>query len=378
MPGRGRGARGRRRTRNASHGAEDSQQQQPKRQRVSFDNNEDNVDRGESHSVIDFEQILRASDILPRGGHVASTSSACTSDRLCSDENITRRSTEISYDNVNNTELQVQNNVSNVISPHPVELLRQTSDEIAMHVPSSLKQRICKGEYINLSLLLKGAVELADYNSVGTLYISNTGKIESRQNESKDDINSIERWTDAFIIFMDIYLSAHPLKIHELLQYFFIIRECASVHGGTFWKIYDQQFRSRQAITPVSWSYINHDLWLRCMPLRGEQKNHPQLLNFEQKKQSRPQNICIDFNRGQCKWPNCKYTHACYSCNKGHPFVNCVPNSRKNSFSANDTNSGQFSPQPRAAETDSFHGKTRGSFRRTMPYTRPHRSYYRR
>ena len=192
----------------------------------------------------------------------------------------------------------------------------------------------------------------------GTLYISNTGKIESRQKECKDDISSIEKWTDAFIIFMDIYLPAHPHKIHELLQYFFIIRECASVHGGTFWKTYDQQFRSRQAITPTSWSSINQDLWLRCMPFRGEQEN---LL--------RPQNICIDFNKGQCKWLNCRYAHICYNCNKGHPLVSCIS-------SASATQSPEFNLQPRAPETSPFRGKTRGTYQRTMPYTRPHRGVF--
>jgi len=56
--------------------------------------------------------------------------------------------------------------------------------------------------------------------------------LENRPRECKDDIGSIERWSDAFTIFMDVYLSAHPHKLHELLHYFYTIRKCAANHGG--------------------------------------------------------------------------------------------------------------------------------------------------
>jgi len=56
--------------------------------------------------------------------------------------------------------------------------------------------------------------------------------LENRPRECKDDIGSIERWSDVFIIFMDVYLSAHPHKLRELLHYFYTIRECAANHGG--------------------------------------------------------------------------------------------------------------------------------------------------
>ena len=63
-------------------------------------------------------------------------------------------------------------------------------------------------------------------------FVLNNGMLENRPRECKDDIGSIERWSDAFIICMDVYLSAHPHKLHELLHYFYTIQECAANHGA--------------------------------------------------------------------------------------------------------------------------------------------------
>jgi len=71
---------------------------------------------------------------------------------------------------------------------------RQTNDDVSVYVPATQKQRICKGEYVNLALLLKGAMELAEYTN-GNLFffVLNNGMLENRPRECKDDIGSIER-----------------------------------------------------------------------------------------------------------------------------------------------------------------------------------------
>lgn len=42
---------------------------------------------------------------------------------------------------------------------------------------------------------------------------------------SKEKIVSIEQWTDAFLVYSSIYLSAHPGQTQDMLQYMFVIRE---------------------------------------------------------------------------------------------------------------------------------------------------------
>ncbi len=63
------------------------------------------------------------------------------------------------------------------------------------------------------------------------------GVIESRPKECKDTIRSIEGWTNAFIIYMSVYISVHTDKAAALLQYMYNIRDCAARQGGLAGKI---------------------------------------------------------------------------------------------------------------------------------------------
>ena len=73
-----------------------------------------------------------------------------------------------------------------------------SGDEIFVHVPSSLRQQICNGEYINLALLLKGGMELQDFCEGGSLKLTSNGDIEMRAKVCKDKVPSIDKWTDVF------------------------------------------------------------------------------------------------------------------------------------------------------------------------------------
>ena len=66
-----------------------------------------------------------------------------------------------------------------------VESVRCNGDEIFAHVPKTLRQQICKWEYINLALLLKGGIELKDFCSGGSLKLNTDGGIEMKQKFAK-------------------------------------------------------------------------------------------------------------------------------------------------------------------------------------------------
>ena len=109
-------------------------------------------------------------------------------------------------------------------------LPRHTNDDVSINVPASLKQQICYGEYVNLALLLKGIVKLADYTNGGSVIVLNIGSLKSRPKECKVVISFMERWS--IIILMDIYLSAQPQRLHEILHYFlYDYRVCSSAWG---------------------------------------------------------------------------------------------------------------------------------------------------
>ena len=110
-------------------------------------------------------------------------------------------------------------------------------------------------------------MELQDFCEGGSLKLSSDGGIEMQAKVCKDKINTIAKWTNAFLIYTSIYLTQYPNKASQLLHYMFVIWEAALWQGGDCWAQYDERFRIGQANNPSSWSVINNDLWWRCMQL---------------------------------------------------------------------------------------------------------------
>ena len=198
----------------------------------------------------------------------------------------------------------------------PVNMVRCADDELAVHVPSQLKQKIWEHKYINIALLLKGNAELAEIFSGGVLHVSD-GKVEARPKQTKEKVNSIEQWTEAFLIFMSIYLSRYPGKTQELLKYISVIRDAAVKFPNYAWRHYDEQFRVRQAEKVANWGKINSDLWLRTMPVSSTTFSfQPNVSQF---------GSCRDFNnKGFCNFHRCRYQHSCDLCGSSfHGMIRC-------------------------------------------------------
>lgn len=186
------------------------------------------------------------------------------------------------------------------------ETLRLGGEDMSSHVPHQLCQKIWSHQYINLNLLLKGNVELQDFCSGGLLHITDKGQIETRPKTVKEKVTTIEKWTDAFLIFTSIYLKRYPDKTQDLLQYMNIIREAAARSSSLSWRTYDEQFRLRQSTNPQPWGKLNSDLWLRVMTVSSAST---QLESLRVSKAH-----CLDFNNGFCPYNPCKFTHTCSNC----------------------------------------------------------------
>ena len=135
-----------------------------------------------------------------------------------------------------------------------------------MHLPLSVRQQIWRGEFINLSILLKGAIELNEICSPATLSITASGSLTTKPKECKDKVPNIEKWTDAFIIFMSIYILEHKDQASELLKYVNLIKEFSVTKKSFILRCYDEQFRTRQAYIPSPWGSMNLELLYRCTP----------------------------------------------------------------------------------------------------------------
>ena len=165
--------------------------------------------------------------------------------------------------------------------------------------------------------MLKGSAELDSFCAGGSLFLNESGMIETRQKECNSKISNIEKWSDAFIIFMSIYLIRNKDEAPEMLTYMYNIREAASRKGGFAWRSYDEQFRLRQEINKSSWSVIITDLWWRCSLSNESFQSGQTNSNPAQRR------LCLDYNKGQCFYSNCRYLHLCQTCNGSHSEVNC-------------------------------------------------------
>ncbi|KAJ8314822.1 hypothetical protein KUTeg_006972 [Tegillarca granosa] len=105
-------------------------------------------------------------------------------------------------------------------------------DDITAHIPNQLREKIWGHQYVNLALLLKGSAELTDFYTASNLVLNESGCLESRPKVLKDKIPSIEKWTDAFLLFTNIYLRRYPERAVALTQYMSVIRDAAAWSPG--------------------------------------------------------------------------------------------------------------------------------------------------
>lgn len=185
---------------------------------------------------------------------------------------------------------------------------------LGLNVNESTRAKITSGLYVDLSSILESNTFTEGNDS--KLAVSHTGELVLKPFTSKRQINDIESWTDAILIYSSIYLSAHPDKIQDMLKYIHTIRTAASRHGSTGWKNYDQQFRLRLARDPLSLSYgkIDYELWLMFMNASsGTTSRNNDFIK----------NKCYDFNYKVCTRVVCPYQHACLHCGFNHPSRFC-------------------------------------------------------
>lgn len=227
-------------------------------------------------------------------------------------------------------------------------------DPVCAHIPVKLKEKIWAGQFIDLSILLKSAQDLAaDAQQGGDLVIKG-GQLTVVQHKSKA-ITNIHIWTSAFMIYMSVLLEKWPQKGQELLKYMSMVRLAASRGSGLGWVSFDEQYRLRKARSPESsWAIVDMELWviyvstqpsfdfssnMRSIPSPMQQfggktdfntqhfqgtlksQNSP---NFQGNTSQRPFRTCWRFNKAVCQYGRqCKFAHKCSNCFGDHPVKFC-------------------------------------------------------
>ena len=127
------------------------------------------------------------------------------------------------------------------------------------NVSEILRLKIIEGKYVDLVLLLKNS-NIEDATSETVFVVGSDGQMVCKQ-KSAIRINSIEKWTDAFLIFISTFTSVHASKFQDMLKYMHNVRTGADMSLG--WKSYDEQFRLKVALDPSkSWALVDTELWV--------------------------------------------------------------------------------------------------------------------
>lgn len=193
------------------------------------------------------------------------------------------------------------------VTPTPINSIQFS---LGHNVSESLRMKIIEGKFVDLALLLKNS-NIEDTVSERVLVVGNDGQMVSKS-RSAVKITSIEKWTDAFLIYVSVFTSVHVSKFQDMLKYMHDVRTGADRSAG--WKLYDEQFRLKIAMDPAkSWASVDSELWVMYMV--GGQQNSSASGAYNGNK-------CYNF-QGFCFKKQCVYDHSCIKCGQGHCMINC-------------------------------------------------------
>ena len=224
---------------------------------------------------------------------------------------------------------------------------------ITCHVEQSLKEKIEKGEFIDLERLIAKPYQTIDaaqklelvHKDGQTFFAAATGK-ENR-------IGSVRKWDQAFRIYAAIYSRANPHRAAEIWQYVHVIHTAAASYVWENVSQYDLVFRQLMGAYPSrSWANIYHQMWNLSMkePIHrgGNQwNNHGYGSNNSnnsfgsggnrgsgsgsaQSAKARRSKYCWKFNKNRTYDADCRFEHKCKFCDATeHAFHNCPKRNQK-------------------------------------------------
>lgn len=226
-------------------------------------------------------------------------------------------------------------------------------------IPQKLVEKVRSGAYVEMREFLRDNILLLEQLETlqGTMpqLASMPGAARPRLRE----VTTPLAWVYCFLSYMGTSTS-DPTTRSQAAYASLLLRE-AQQHGGRGWLEYDKAFRRQAADIPsLPWDMIHQGIQASTMLNQGlyctscQQTDHlahqcamsffqppsslgPPLATYSRSSRERPRpgqssgyrqefalNICISWNKGQCRYPNsCAYRHICASCQAKHRAKDC-------------------------------------------------------
>ena len=209
---------------------------------------------------------------------------------------------------------------------------------VTCHVELSLKQRIRRGEFVELEKLLQKNRQKRISDELKMELVHRDGQTFFAPSEDKESkISSVRKWEQAFRVYAAIYSKANPTRAAEIWQYVHVINVAAASYAWENVAYYDYTFRQLMAANPSrSWAKTYNQMWNMAMvdPLsKSHGTNYGRgTTQVGQKRDHNGQTgTCWKFNKNKCKHgPKCRFEHKCSYCGShNHSAVDCRRRGKK-------------------------------------------------
>ena len=200
-----------------------------------------------------------------------------------------------------------------------VSQMDQDYQMIDSHIDEVTKQKIQNLEYVDFSKLTSRNRFLKDSDDQRMEIVNRNGYTFLAPLSERDSIqiNSYNKWKEAFRVFSNILTTKYPDKSTELLQYNHTIHTASTSYVWENVYTYDREFRHHIQRHPSrSWAIILQQAW--AMILKDRLKNDNSVFqkgnwsNSSGKNNKRDREPCRRFNKGRCTFGlSCRYDHRC-------------------------------------------------------------------
>lgn len=215
------------------------------------------------------------------------------------------------------------------ITSQGMQLINQNTDGdsrsatgLTLNVDSKIRAKIYANEFIKFAVLLPNDSdhdETDKYRSV-----DKNGELIFIKANERGPIKSINKWVEAFHIFVAIYAEKFPHEIGNLMTYAHTVQKIADSCGDSAALMYDEKFRRWREKEPslCAWEKKNIELYQEALVSGLDFK-----LKFRKqpfRAQAKSNNYCYSYNNvGSCTRSNCPHQHICQYCGGKHPRRQC-------------------------------------------------------
>lgn len=306
----------------------------------------------------------------------ATSSNATSSNIISSGAN----TPTVSPSNVIQQAYQGESTGSNVVGYNVLNMLRPLDS----HVEATTKGKIWKGEFVEMSSLLKVSSSESYSKGPTLLSMDSMGNIVLSPNKP-EKISHIGRWNEAWRIFSSIaqqnpsLSDAQALRLSgELLQYAQHINALNDDQAD--WRYYDDNFRMFKQHNPVPFNVVDYTLVgqansnARQKPFTSRSSSTPRPSSYTmtydaqeakqklEKFQITP-GFCFKFLAGMQCTGRCNYKHLCPWCLEAHTVFSC----KNKVYKRSDSQQTQARPYPGRNAHNGANREGNASGDRTQP-----------